>query len=137
MKEHIHSLLRSRGHLGGRSRLEQCVCQLLHSYGNSHWCVEEELTHVSVIAQLRQSTVVGAHGESVLDTVRTSRGTFLRRNTTPTIAAVEARLALWSHHNVSQQEDIQILRYSNFQKYGGDNCHAKRCLYMWGALHML
>lgn len=62
--------------------------------------------------------MVGEGGKSVLDMVRTSRGTFLRRNRTPTIAAVEKRLELWSHYNVSNQEDMQILRYSNFQKYG-------------------
>lgn len=68
--------------------------------------------------QLRQSTVVGEGGKSVLDTVRTSRGTFLLRNSTPLLEALEKRLELWSHYNVSHQEDIQILRYSNMQKYG-------------------
>lgn len=35
------------------------------------------------------------------------------------ITRVEKRIELWTHHNVSYQEDIQVLRYSNFQKYGG------------------
>ena len=67
---------------------------------------------------MRQSTVVGKGGKSVKDTVRTSRGTFLRRNMTPVIASVEKRLELWSHYNVSYQEDMQVLRYSDMQKYG-------------------
>jgi isopentenyldiphosphate isomerase len=41
-----------------------------------------------------------------------------RRNKDAVLTRVEKRLELWTHHNVSYQEDMQILRYSNFQKYG-------------------
>ena len=45
-------------------------------------------------------------------------GAQCRRNKDAVISRVERRLELWTHHNVSYQEDMQILRYSNFQKYG-------------------
>lgn len=34
--------------------------------------------HALFCPQMRQSTVVGAGGKSVTDTIRTSRGTFIR-----------------------------------------------------------
>lgn len=57
---------------------------------------------------MRRSTVVGANGSSVTDSIRTSYGTFLRRLQDPVIAAVECRLALWTHLNISHQEDMQV-----------------------------
>ena len=41
-----------------------------------------------------------------------------RRNKDGVISRVEKRLELWTHHNISHQEDMQILRYSDMQKYG-------------------
>ena len=67
---------------------------------------------------MKRSTVVGGNGDSVLDNIRTSYGTFLRRLQDPTVAAVEERVARWTHLNVSHQEDMQILRYGHGQKYG-------------------
>lgn len=62
------------------------------------------------------------------------------------ITRVEKRLELWTHHNVSYQEDMQILRYSNFQKYGeasflnGQSYHThSSCPIMtlrWSATHL-
>lgn len=52
---------------------------------------------------MKRSTVVGAHGESVLDNIRTSYGTFLRRLQDPTVARVEERVATWTKLNVSHQ----------------------------------
>ena len=144
------------------------------------------------VAQMRRSTVVGAGGKSVLDTIRTSRGTFLRcaaalskrvhmrrglrqdahavlldtltmqgaawachheqhphptrrwlpaaahgsvghsfvrgpaeadrafafrrRYRDPVVTRVERRLELYTHINISHQEDVQILRYSDGEK---------------------
>jgi prolyl 4-hydroxylase len=67
---------------------------------------------------MRRSTVVGANGDSVVDNVRTSYGTFLPRYSTETIGKIEERISTWTKLNVSNQEDIQILRYSRGQKYG-------------------
>ncbi len=58
--------------------------------------------------QMRRSTVVGANGSSVRDGIRTSYGTFLRRLQDPVIAAIERRLAIWTHLNVTHQEDMQV-----------------------------
>ena len=43
--------------------------------------------------QMKRSTVVGAGGKSVEDTIRTSYGTFLKRQQDPVVSAVERRLA--------------------------------------------
>jgi len=42
----------------------------------------------------------------------------IRRYKDEVIGRVEERLELWTHHNVSHQEDMQILRYADRQKYG-------------------
>jgi len=67
---------------------------------------------------MRRSTVVGNKGDSVVDNVRTSYGTFISRYRTKTIGEIEERIATWTKLNVSNQEDIQVLRYSQGQKYG-------------------
>jgi prolyl 4-hydroxylase len=67
---------------------------------------------------MRRSTVVGSNGDSVVDSVRTSYGTFIPRYQTPIIGKIEERIATWTKLNVSNQEDIQILRYAHGQKYG-------------------
>jgi len=68
--------------------------------------------------QMKRSTVVGHNGDSVEDNIRTSYGTFISRLRDPTITAIEQRVALWTHLNVSHQEDVQVLRYAHGQKYG-------------------
>lgn len=57
---------------------------------------------------MKRSTVVGVNGSSVRDNIRTSYGTFLRRLQDPVIAAVEARVAAWTHLPVVHQEDLQV-----------------------------
>ena len=67
------------------------------------------------VSQMRRSTVVGAGGKSVLDTIRTSRGTFLRcaatvretssaqivsRTLTVWLEAVTAREAGWTRRQM-------------------------------------
>ena len=39
-----------------------------------------------------------------------------RRYHDPVVTAVEERLELWTHMNLSHQEDVQILRYSDGEK---------------------
>lgn len=43
--------------------------------------------------QMKRSTVVGAGGASVEDSIRTSYGTFLKRLQDPVVTAVEERIA--------------------------------------------
>ncbi|PNH08112.1 Prolyl 4-hydroxylase subunit alpha-3 [Tetrabaena socialis] len=81
---------------------------------------DQEARHIIDLAhaQMKRSTVVGSKSEGVVDNIRTSYGTFLRRNQDPVIAAIEERLSLWSHLPVSHQEDMQVLRYGPTNKYG-------------------
>ncbi|GIL49191.1 hypothetical protein Vafri_5341 [Volvox africanus] len=80
----------------------------------------QEARHIIDLAhaQMKRSTVVGSKNEGVVDEIRTSYGTFLRRAQDPVIAAIEERLALWSHLPPSHQEDMQVLRYGRTNKYG-------------------
>jgi prolyl 4-hydroxylase len=73
---------------------------------------------VATFAQMKQSTVVGQNGDSVLDNIRTSFGTFLPRLQDEVVARVEHRVAAWTKLNMSHQEDVQVLRYGVDQKYG-------------------
>lgn len=81
---------------------------------------EAEANHLVRVAkpQMRRSTVVGGDGKSVEDHIRTSYGTFLRRLQDPVVEAVENRLATWTKLDIVHQEDMQILRYTDGQKYG-------------------
>ncbi|KAG7669310.1 hypothetical protein Ndes2526B_g05614 [Nannochloris sp. 'desiccata'] len=81
---------------------------------------DAEANHLVDVAKpfMRRSTVVGNKGEDVVDNIRTSYGTFLPRYQTETIGKIEERIATWTKLNVSNQEDIQILRYGQGQKYG-------------------
>ncbi|KXZ48812.1 hypothetical protein GPECTOR_25g397 [Gonium pectorale] len=81
---------------------------------------DQEARHIIDLAhaQMKRSTVVGNKDSGVVDDIRTSYGTFLRRNQDPVIAAIEERLALWSHLPASHQEDMQVLRYGVTNKYG-------------------
>lgn len=67
---------------------------------------------------MQRSTVVGDGSGGVVNDIRTSYGTFLRRMQDDVVTGMERRLALWTHLNVSHQEDVQILRYGIGQKYG-------------------
>ncbi|KAG2447122.1 hypothetical protein HYH02_007868 [Chlamydomonas schloesseri] len=81
---------------------------------------DRECRHIIDLAhaQMKRSTVVGSKNAGVVDDIRTSYGTFLRRHQDPVIAAIEHRLALWSHLPPSHQEDMQVLRYGPTNKYG-------------------
>lgn len=67
---------------------------------------------------MKQSTVVGTNGDSVLDSVRTSYGTFIPRLQDDVVARVQHRVAAWTKLNITHQEDMQVLRYGVGQKYG-------------------
>lgn len=58
-------------------------------------------------AQMRRSTVIGASGDSVQDSIRTSHGAFLPRRHDRTVTSVEDRLAAWTHLPMTHQEDLQ------------------------------
>ncbi|KAG2489361.1 hypothetical protein HYH03_012191 [Edaphochlamys debaryana] len=81
---------------------------------------DREARHIIDLAhgQMKRSTVVGSKNQGVVDNIRTSYGTFLRRNQDPIINAIEQRLALWTHLPPSHQEDMQVLRYGPTNKYG-------------------
>ena len=55
----------------------------------------EEIAHLIALgeAQMERSTVVGAGGKSVVDRVRTSKGTFLQRLHDPIVKRIEQRIA--------------------------------------------
>jgi prolyl 4-hydroxylase len=83
------------------------------------FATREECEHVRALARpyMQRSTVVGDDDEDAVSSVRTSYGTFLSRFQDGTLAALEERIALWTHLNVTHQEDPQVLRYAPGQEY--------------------
>eukprot|EP00798_Chlamydomonas_sp_ICE-L_P026246 gene26246-17345_t len=79
---------------------------------------EAALILKTVSPQMKRSLVVGPNDTGVVDNIRTSAGTFIRRHSDPIIAAVEQRLAVWAQLPPSHQEDMQVLRYGPTNKYG-------------------
>ncbi|KAG2495661.1 hypothetical protein HYH03_006261 [Edaphochlamys debaryana] len=78
---------------------------------------DRECKHILDLAkgQMQRSQVVG---KETINDIRTSYGTFLRRNYDPVIAAIEQRVSMWSQLPISHQEDLQVLRYGPSHKYG-------------------
>jgi prolyl 4-hydroxylase len=65
-----------------------------------------------------KSTVVDNDtGKSVDSTVRTSTGTFFTRRQDEVIERIEKRISLVSHIPEENGEGLQILHYTNGQKY--------------------
>ena len=64
------------------------------------------LRHVR--AQMRRSTVIGAAGDSVQDSIRTSYGAFLPRRRDAIVVRIEDRLAAWTQLPMTHQEDLQV-----------------------------
>mmetsp|Transcript_13665 Transcript_13665/g.39553 ORF Transcript_13665/g.39553 Transcript_13665/m.39553 type:complete len:316 (-) Transcript_13665:271-1218(-) len=89
-------------------------------YYYHNFLTEDERAHMIALAapQMRRSMVSGAHGEGVVDDIRTSYGMFIRRLQDPIIENIENRISMATHLPVSHQEDIQVLRYTKGQKYG-------------------
>ncbi|KXZ47226.1 hypothetical protein GPECTOR_37g232 [Gonium pectorale] len=85
-----------------------------------HFLTDGECRHIKRTAapMMKRSSVVGTNGSSVLDTIRTSYGTFVRRRHDPVIERVLRRVAAWTKAPPENQEDLQVLRYGIGQKYG-------------------
>ena len=56
-------------------------------------------------------------GGSLISDIRTSSGSFVGRRQDATVAAIEARIALWSQIPEDHGEAIQVLRYEHSQEY--------------------
>ena len=69
---------------------------------------EVRLVHV----QMRRSTVIGASGDSIQDSIRTSYGAFLPRRHDSTVTGIEDRLAAWTQLPMTHQEDLQASAHS-------------------------
>jgi prolyl 4-hydroxylase len=66
---------------------------------------------------LQRSTVVDGKGGGMVDPIRNSAGTFLRRRSDDVISRIEDRLAKLTMLPVANQEDMQVLRYEPGQHY--------------------
>jgi len=81
---------------------------------------EAECDHMVAMstAGLHKSGVVDAEtGGSLISDIRTSSGAFLGRRADATIAAIEARIAIWSQIPEDHGEAMQVLRYELGQEY--------------------
>jgi prolyl 4-hydroxylase len=80
---------------------------------------DEECDHLVKAAEpsLARSLVVAANGTGVLDSVRTSSGTFLPKGQDSIVARVESRVSAATHLPVSHAENLQVLRYELGQQY--------------------
>ncbi|EFJ42276.1 hypothetical protein VOLCADRAFT_67269 [Volvox carteri f. nagariensis] len=113
-----------QSHFQSLSQLPTCRIQTIswkpRAVVYHNFLSDQEARHIIDLAheQMKRSTVVGNKNEGVVDDIRTSYGTFLRRAQDPVIMAIEERLALWSHMPPSHQEDMQVLRYGRTNKYG-------------------
>lgn len=89
---------------------------------------DEECDHLIKTAapMMRRSKVVAKDGGSETHSIRTSYGTFLRRLVDPVVEAIEYRVANWTQIPIEHQEDIQVLRYENGQKYGAHYDSSKK-----------
>jgi prolyl 4-hydroxylase len=63
---------------------------------------------VQAAPYLQRSTVVGSSDSGVVDSIRTSYGTFLGRLSSPAVERLEKRLANWTQLPIVHQEDIQV-----------------------------
>ncbi|KAI7845460.1 hypothetical protein COHA_001010 [Chlorella ohadii] len=80
---------------------------------------DEECDHLVKAAQpsLARSLVVSQNGTGVLDSVRTSSGTFLSKGLDSIVARIEARVSTATHLPVSHAENLQVLKYELGQEY--------------------
>lgn len=85
-----------------------------------NFLTEDECEHLIALGEkkLERSTVVGSKGkEGDVHSARTSFGTFITRRLTPTLSAVEDRVAEYSGIPWRHQEQLQLLRYEKGQEY--------------------
>ena len=52
---------------------------------------------------MKRSMVVGAHGEGVVDNIRTSYGMFIRRLQDPIIEGIQRRISMYTQTPMSHQ----------------------------------
>lgn len=106
--------------VGDKERWVELVSYKPRVYLYHNFLSDEECDHIIATAKprMKRSTVVGDHGQSVVDNYRTSYGTFLGRRHDDVVSEIEDRVASWVHLNATHQEDMQVLRYGYFQKYG-------------------
>ena len=83
----------------------------------------DECDHLVSLAapRLERSGVVAAakDGHSEISEVRTSNGMFLNRGQDPVVADIERRIARWTLLPAGNGEGLQILKYTQTQKYDG------------------
>jgi prolyl 4-hydroxylase len=65
----------------------------------------------------RSMTADPRNGETMVDTVRTSRGMFFHRDETPLVRTIEARIAKLLQWPVSHGEHLQVLHYRPGDRY--------------------
>ncbi|KAG2496026.1 hypothetical protein HYH03_005948 [Edaphochlamys debaryana] len=83
-----------------------------------HFLSPEECDHLIDLAtsRLSRSQVVGPANDTI-DPIRTSYSASIGYRETKTVAAIEARIARWTHLPEQHQEPMEVLRYINGQKY--------------------
>lgn len=87
-----------------------------------NFLTDEECDHIKGLAapSLARSGVVETNtGTSKIDSVRTSKGMFLRRGQDPIISAIEERIARWTLMPVGNGEGLQVLKYEAGEEYEG------------------
>jgi prolyl 4-hydroxylase len=79
-----------------------------------------EAKHIIQLAskQMQRSSVVTQDGQSGIDDIRTSSGTFLKHNTSDVLDDVLLRVAELVRIPLSHQEAMQVLHYGLNEKYG-------------------
>lgn len=90
------------------------------AYLFKHFLSDEECDHLIAISkdQLTKSTVVDTDTGKPKDSqVRTSTGTFFQRSHDDVISRIEERVAAITMVPVEHQEGLQILKYTDGQKY--------------------
>lgn len=84
------------------------------------FATEKECDHIIEIAGsfVERSKVVGANGQDIVDTARTSYGTFLIRQAhDPIVRKLEDKISKWTHLPWENGENFYLLRYNNGQEY--------------------
>jgi len=106
----------------GRARVE-LLSETPRIYLYHAFLSDEECEHVIELGEerLERSTVVGEGDRGMLSQARTSDGTFIARRFTPTLTAVEDRVAEYSGIPWNHQEELQLLRYHDGQEYSAHN----------------
>ncbi len=114
------ALTRARAAIAAQPAQIEQLSWAPRAYLYRHFMTRAECEHFITAAtpSMAKSTVVdSATGKSVDSQIRTSSGTFLRRNHDEVVSDVERRIAEFSMVPVENGEGVQILRYEKGQKY--------------------